>query len=139
MSVQAVLLPVFVQIALVFVLGFWMGGARYGAAKRGEIQVVDEATTQVVWPRQATLLDKCFKNQFEMPVLFYVLVILALATRKADLLFVVMSWVFVVSRIAHAAVFTTSNKVSLRFAAYLVGTLALLAMWVIFAFRILAA
>ncbi|HST94442.1 MAG TPA: MAPEG family protein, partial [Microvirga sp.] len=70
---------------------------------------------------------------------FYALVALALITRKADMLFVVMSWMFVVSRLVHAAIHVTSNKLSLRFMAFLVGVLILAAMWIIFAVRIFAA
>ena len=36
-----------------------------------------------------------FQNQFELPVLFYVLTILAIITKHADILFVVMAWIFV--------------------------------------------
>jgi hypothetical protein len=46
---------------------------------------------------------------------------------------------FVVSRLVHAAIHVTSNKVSLRFMAFLVGVLILAAMWIIFAVRIFAA
>lgn len=67
------------------------------------------------------------------------LVGLALATRKADLVFVVMAWIFVATRFVHAGVYVTSNHVPYRFQAYLVGTLLLLAMWIVFAVRIFAA
>ena len=67
------------------------------------------------------------------------LVVLALFTRKADMLFVVMSWMFVASRLVHAAIHVTSNKVSQRFTAFVVGVLILTIMWVIFAIRVLAA
>jgi hypothetical protein len=55
------------------------------------------------------------------------------------MLFVVMSWMFVVSRLVHAAIHTTSNKISQRFMAFVVGVLILAAMWVIFGIRIFAA
>jgi hypothetical protein len=70
-------------------------------------------------------------------MLFYVLVVLALFLHKADLLFVIMSWIFVISRIVHAGVHITSNNVNQRFAAYTVGMVVLLLMWAIFAVRIL--
>jgi hypothetical protein len=72
-------------------------------------------------------------------VLFYVLVALALTTRKADMLFVVMAWVFVASRLVHAAIHTTSNKLAWRFQAFVVGVLILAAMWTIFGIRIFVA
>ena len=67
------------------------------------------------------------------------LVILAWVTRTADLIFVVMAWIFVLARIAHAYVHTTSNHVPTRFNVFAVGVLVLLAMWIIFAVRILIA
>ena len=65
------------------------------------------------------------------------LVALALVTQMADLLFVAMSWAFVVSRLAHAYVHVTDNHVMRRFKAYLVGVLVLMAMWAIFAARVI--
>ena len=78
-----------------------------------------------------------FQNQFETPVLFYALVALAVLTRKADLLFVVLSWLFVLSRLVHAYVYATTNTLLVRFRIFLAGTLVLLAMWIVFAARIL--
>ncbi len=63
-------------------------------------------------------------------------VILALFTRTADLIFVVMSWLFVLARIAHTYVHATSNHVPTRFNVFAVGVFVLLAMWIYFAFKI---
>lgn len=137
MSIQAVLLPVFVQIALTFALLYWSGYVRVGHTRRGEVKIRDIALRQANWPERATKLGNAFLNQLEVPVLFYALVAFALLTRKADLAFVVLSWVFVLSRLMHAYIHVTSNRVSRRFFAYSVGTVTLLVMWAIFAFRIL--
>ncbi len=138
MSIQAVLLPVFVQVALTFGLLYWQGYVRVGHTRRGEVKLRDIALRQANWPEQATKLGNAFLNQLEIPILFYALVAFALLTRKADLVFVVLSWLFVLSRLVHAYIHVTSNRVSRRFFAYTVGTLTLLVMWVIFALRILA-
>ena len=137
MSLQAVLAPLFVQVALTFALMFWMGGVRTTSIRRGEVRMRDIALGQPAWSEQGTKLGNAFRNQFELPVLFYVLVVLAIMARKADLLFVIMSWLFVVLRVIHAAIHTGDNNVPLRFYAYLASALVLLAMWIIFAFRIL--
>ena len=137
MTLQAILLPLFVQVALTFVLLFWMGGLRVSAIRRGEVKMRDIALGQPAWPEQPTKAANCYRNQFETPVLFYVLVVLAIIARKADLLFVVMSWIFVVLRIVHAYIHTTSNHVGHRFYAFLAASVVLLLMWIIFAVRIL--
>jgi len=137
MSVASILLPVFVQVALTFVLLMRLGSGRLRTLSAGNTKVRDIALGESNWPADVTQVGNCFNNQFQLPLLFYVLVVLALFLRKADLLFVIMSWIFVISRIVHAGVHITSNNVSQRFAAYTVGMAVLLLMWAIFAVRIL--
>jgi hypothetical protein len=139
MSVQAVLLPVFVMVALTFVIMFVMGYARVSDIKTGKTHIRDIALGQPGWDTKATQFTRNFENQFQLPVLFYVLVAFALFTRKADLIFVVLSWVFVVCRIVHAYVHVTTNYVPYRFFVFAAGALVLTLMWVIFAVQILIA
>ena len=139
MTIQMVLLPVFVQVALTFGLLFWMAYARTSSVSRGETKIRDIALGQSVWPARAQQISNCYDSQFALPLLFYVLVILAWITKHADLIFVVMAWIFVLARLAHAYVHTTSNHVPTRFWVFAVGMLVLLLMWIIFAIRILAA
>ncbi|HEY3029874.1 MAG TPA: MAPEG family protein, partial [Bradyrhizobium sp.] len=102
MSAQMVLLPVFVLVGLTFALLLWMAGARRQALVGGETRVRDVALGQPNWPTRATQVGNSFKNQFELPLLFYTLIALALPLRHADLFIVLMSWVFVVTRFIHA-------------------------------------
>ena len=137
MTIPAVLLPVFVQVGLTFFLLFWMGAVRLRALKGREVRLGDIALRQPAWPERPTQISNAYDSQFQLPVLFYALVPLALITRKADLLFVVLSWVFVATRLAHTAIHTTSNNVQQRFMAFLAGAVVLLIMWIVFAAHIL--
>ena len=137
MSVQAVLLPVFVLVGLTFGLLLWMAGARREALVGGEAKIKDIALGQPNWPARATQIGNCFSNQFEMPLLFYVLIALALPLRHADLVIVMLSRVFVVTRFAHAGIFVTSNDLRQRSLVWFAGVLVLFAMWLYFALRIL--
>ena len=123
MSIQMVLLPVFVLIGLTFALMFGMARARNRARSGGEAR--------------STQLGDGFASQFELPVLFYILIALALPLRHADLFIVLMSWVFVVTRFAHAGVFVTSNDERPRSLAWFASALVLFAMWLYFALKIL--
>jgi hypothetical protein len=136
MSISAILLPVFVQVALTFVLLIWMGRSRIAMLRSGSVEVKDIALGERNWPRPVLQIANAFHNQFELPLLFFVLVALAMITRKADLTFVVMSWVFVATRLVHAFVHTTSNKVAWRFQIFLIGAVILVLMWIVFALRI---
>lgn len=137
MTFPAILAPVFVQVALTFALLLWLAVLRTGALRRGEVKPADIALGERGWPARTEQIANAFANQLELPLLFYVLVILALITRKADLLFVVMSWLFVAARLVHAFIHTGSNVVQVRGPAFGVGVLILLIMWVIFALKIL--
>ena len=119
MSVQTVLLPVFVLAGLTFVL-LLMAGKSEGAVMGGETKIKHIA------------LGQC-----ELPLLFYILIALALPLRHADLVIVILSWVFVVTCFANAGIFATSNDERLRSLAWLLGVLVLFAMWIYFALRIL--
>ena len=135
MSVQMVLLPVFVLVGLTFVLLLWMAGARRQALVGGETKIRDIALGQPNWPDRATQVGNCFANQFELPLLFYILIALALPLRHADLVIVLLSWVFVVTRFAHAGIFVTSNNVQQRGMVWFAGVLVLFAMWLYFALK----
>lgn len=137
MSAQAVLLPVFVLVGLAFALLLGMATMRTKSLNSGETPIKDIALGQSNWPLRTTQIGNCFSNQFEVPVLFYVLIALALPLRHADLVIVVLSWVFVVTRFVHAGIFVTSNNVPQRGLVWFAGVLVLLAMWIYFALRIL--
>lgn len=133
MSVQMVLLPVFALIGLTFALMFGIFAGRTKAITSGQTKVNDIAPGQQGWPDRVAQ----FGNQFELPVLFYLLIALALPLRKADLVIVLLSWVFVVARFADAGIFVTSNDSRHRGPVWLAGALVLMAMWIYFALRIL--
>jgi hypothetical protein len=137
MSVPMILLPVFVQVALTFILLFGMGIGRGRAVASGAVNPADVSLRQPNWPTRVTQIGNCFANQFEIPVLFYVLIALALPLRHADLITVMLAWIFVVTRFAHAGIFVTSNDLRTRSLAWFAGALVVLAMWIYFALRIL--
>src|SRR5437764_8445649 len=78
MSVQMVLLPVFVLVGLTFALLLWTARARRQAIVGGDTKIRDIALGQQNWPTRATQIGNCFGNQFELPLLFYILIALAL-------------------------------------------------------------
>ena len=137
MSIQMVLLPVFVQVGLTFALLIAMALGRRRALVSGETKSRDIALGEPNWPKGVTQIANCYRNQFELPVLFYALIALALPLRHADLFIVLMSWVFVVTRFAHAGIFVSSNDLQPRSLAWFAGALVLLAMWLYFALKIL--
>lgn len=137
MTVTDFLLPVFVLVGLTFALLLRTAFARVSDLRSGEVRADDIALGQPGWQKKTTQFGNAFKNQLELPVLFYVLIAFILITRVGDVLLLSLAWIFVVLRIIHAYVHTTSNIVLLRGRIYGGGLVVLLAMWVIFAVKIL--
>jgi hypothetical protein len=137
MSIGFVLLPLFVQVILTFVLYCWMAYDRVTSIRSGVVHPRDVALRQPNWPPRVLQIANAAHNQLELPLLFYVLTILSIMTRHADILFVVLSWVFVLSRLGHAYIHVTSNRITRRGAIFGIGLIVLMIMWLIFIVRIL--
>jgi hypothetical protein len=137
MSVPTILAPLFVQVLLTLALMLGMMVFRGRAVLRGETRIESIAMREPNWPRQAALYANCFGNQFELPVLFYVLTVLSIMTRHADLVFVLLAWVFVALRVLQALIHVTTNEVRLRGSFYAAGAVVLLVMWLIFIVKIM--
>jgi hypothetical protein len=136
MSVQMILLPLFAQVLLTIALGLHLAVKRRRAFATGT-RWQDISMREPNWPKDCVIAGNAFLNQFEIPVLFYVLSILALITKQADLVFVVMAWLFVITRYLHAGVFLTTNHVPTRGALFGIGVIVLILMWIIYIVRVL--
>ncbi len=116
MSVRMILLPLFVHVALM--LSIWVL-AVFGLAPR---------PAEDMPPR---------RDDLPLAILFYTLTILAFFTRKADLLFVILAWVFVGCRLLAAFPQALSRDALVERTVELVAAGVLLVMWVLFALAIL--
>jgi hypothetical protein len=139
MSVQMVLAPVFALVFLIFAVMFGMFRVRTRAITTKEVRISQIAVGQDAWPTKATQVSNTYVNLFEMPVLFFALIAFALPLRQADLVIVLLSWVYVVLRYLHAGIYTTSNDLRYRFGTFAASAMVLLAMWVYFALKLFLA
>ena len=137
MTVQMILLPLFVEVILTFVLLFTMAPLRTRDFASGAVRPEDIALREQKWPKRTTQFANAFSNQFELPVLFYVLTILEYVTHLAGIVFVVLAWIFVIFRVLHAYVHVTSNIVRVRGALYGIAAFVLMVMWAIFIVEVL--
>jgi hypothetical protein len=136
MSPQAILLPLFVEVILTFALLFWLAPLRGRDLKSG---VAPEAIAlrEPNWSKHTLQVAYAFSNQFELPVLFYVLTVLAYITHQAGVLFVTLAWLFVIFRVLQACIHVTSNVVRLRGAMFGIAAVVLAIMWLIYIIEVL--
>ncbi len=135
MSIWIVLFPVFVQVALTLVLGFYLSFERRSVLRSGATPRDVELSCDG-WPPRVRQIGNSYHNQFELPVLFYVAVILAKDTQSAGYMFVFLAWLFAALRLVHAMIHITSNDMRLRGLFFAAGFITLVVMWILLALRV---
>ncbi len=127
------LLPVVLHIVMVFVIGVLMGRARFRGGAEGKFKRADIINNSNGYPPDIKRIGDNFNNQFQLPMAWYACVAFVMITGTVDRGLVGLSWVFLVSRILHAANQIRVNTLPQRFYYYLVGYIALASMWLWFA------
>jgi len=126
--------PIVALVALTGVVWLLMVVYRNVAIIRGQAseRYYQTYTTQAPaeWIERPT---RAYMNLLEVPVLFYVVCLLMLATGKFDAAHVSLAWLFVATRYVHAFIYIGFNYVPLRFAAFVTGVVTLAVMWTRFA------
>jgi hypothetical protein len=133
---QWLLLPMFLHVALILVVGVKSLQSRIRAARAGGVKLKDIANNSGAWPEHVRKLGNNFDNQFEVPMLWYAVTALVVALSATDTIFVVLSWAFFVSRVAHSYIQTGENYVPHRMFAFLAGMALVTLMWIWFAIRL---
>jgi hypothetical protein len=123
---KQIVLAMLAQMAIVVVLLLLLPGPRVLALRARK--VTRDVHGRPVFPKWPTQVSDCLNNQFQIPVLFYVVCFLALLLDMETQTFVWSAWAFVTLRWAHAAVFVTTNFVPLRFILFAVSSIAFLNM-----------
>lgn len=129
----AILAPLFALVALTFAVNMWMAALRIRAVQRGEVQYRYFKLLQGDIPELPLQAANNFRNLLELPVLFYALIALLVATGLDDSVQVALAWAFVASRYAHSLIHLSYNSVPHRLTAFSLGVVILLVMWIRFA------
>lgn len=80
-------------------------------------------------PEHIILGTRHLANLFEMPVLFYVVGVLAVSLQLESVFMVVLAWLYVGCRVVHAIIHTTYNNVVHRMLVFQLGSFILLIIW----------
>ena len=132
MFYQPILVPMISMVVLTLLVWMFMYVTRLREMSRKHINPQRLATRVEA---AAVLTDSTapadnFKNLFEMPVLFYVVVLLSLVLLIQDDTMVRLAWAFVALRGLHSLIHCTYNRTMHRFIAYFASSLVLIFMWI---------
>jgi hypothetical protein len=136
MSRDLILLPALLQILLTLSVYLALNVAKARALRAGQVDPVRRGLHDDAWPDAVLKVNNNIRNQFELPVLFYVLVLMLWSLDAAGVAAQALAWGFALSRIAHAWVHTHSNYVPLRRRIFVLGVVLVLALLVLVAIRV---
>ncbi|HVG51640.1 MAG TPA: MAPEG family protein [Xanthobacteraceae bacterium] len=119
----SILWPFLAQIGWTFLLYAWLTVARKRAVDRGEVDYSAFLLGREE-PLEVARITRNLSNQFELPVVFYALVVLLIALKQVTTLDVVAAWIFVAGRVIHTLVQTLTDNVPLRGQVFMINFLA---------------
>lgn len=128
--------PVLAQVVLTIVVFIVMGVRKAKSVKAGTVNRKAAALDNRVWPADVVQVSNNIANQFETPILFYVLCIVLYISGGVGVAALVLAWAYSLSRYAHAFVHTGSNYVPTRMRIFLFGIFVLLAMTLLAGFEL---
>ena len=135
---HAIFLPALAMVALTIAVWLRMYATRIGEMQRERIHPQAVATSAQMAARLSdTRAADNFRNLFELPVLFYLALVVAAMTAQTGVVVLALAWTFVALRMLHSWIHCTYNKVMHRFKAYLAGGVALWALWAVLAVGLL--
>lgn len=138
MTSNLILWPAVVLVAMTFVVAVVMYRRRVSVMKRERVHPQSVAlSAQIAQRLTDTRASDNYRNLFELPVLFYFAVAVAIAARVQDPWVLGLAWGFVALRIVHSAVQCSYNKVMHRFQAFVAGFLVLVLLWIRLAWYLL--
>jgi len=82
-------------------------------------------------PAPVSLPNRNYMNLLELPVLFYVICVLAYVAQVAAPLALPLAWGYVGLRIVHSLIHISYNKVLHRFMAFALSNVVLVVLWIV--------
>jgi hypothetical protein len=136
MNSNHIIWPVLAQIFLTLTMLIVLGARKSKAVKAGEVNRQQAALNNRVWPEDVVKVSNNIANQFEVPVLFYVLCLVLYSIDAVGMVAIVLAWLFALSRFAHAYVHIGSNYVPMRLRLFMLGCFVLIAMLIQVAWKL---
>ena len=128
--------PVLAQILLTLVVYVALIKRKIAAIRAGTVDRARLALHDDAWPEDVMQINNNIRNQFELPVLFYVLAAALWALHAVHAVALGVASLFVLSRIVHTWIHISSNEVPARRRAFTVGWWLLVAMVLLVAWEL---
>lgn len=127
MKSSPIFAPFLCQMVLTIVVWVYMYARRISFITRSNLkpqQCIPQELARISPPAVSNPSDN-LKNLFELPTIFYGIVLYLYVTNQVDTTYIVAAWIFVIFRIFHSAIHCTINIIMLRFWLYCISAVSL--------------
>lgn len=140
MAAEAIFFPAIAMFLLTMSVFLLMGYSRYRATATREMDArYYKLYNQGEETPRLRQISRHVHNHFEVPPLFYVVVIIFYVTGQVTPLAVGLAWAFVALRLVHTVVHLGGNVVTRRFMVFIASFSVLAVMWLYLLVRLLGA
>ncbi len=129
-----IFVPVIVQVLMTLLVYVRLINVKVREMRAGKVDMERRGLHEDAWPDSVLQINNNIRNQFELPVLFYVMCVVLWQLDAVGALALAIATAFVLSRIVHALIHLRSNYIPNRRRAFTVGwwtlaAMALLLLW----------
>ena len=135
---MSIFLPVLLTLAIplmVLILNAYRKNIDRGKGQVNERAAIDNKA----WSLPVVLTSNSLDNQFQFPIVFYVLCFILLHVDAISAFALTLAWVFALVRCAHAFVHVSSNTIALRVASFGLSMIVLLILFIYTLIKVFAA
>lgn len=133
-SETQILIPIFAlafwtSIILVAVAVSRIGAVMHKKASASDFRFGESSKV----PERVQLVNRNYMNLLELPVLFYIVCVLAYVTHSVSMIALILAWIYVGLRVLHSCVHLSYNNILHRLYVFFASNVVLFALWILVA------
>ncbi|WP_237065537.1 MAPEG family protein [Microbulbifer guangxiensis] len=128
-----ILLPVVALVAWSLLMWIWMYATRLPAIRAAGLELdstAPQGTQMQQLPARVRWKADNYNHLMEQPTLFYAIALVLALVGQSDGLNLILTWVYVVTRVIHSLFQALVNRIEIRFVIFVLSSMALFALTV---------
>ena len=132
MDASSIVFPAVAMFMLTASVIAYLGRSRLAAIRSGDVSIrYYRRYNEGEQTPRLQVIGRHAQNHFEVPVLFYIVILFLYVTNAVTPVTVALAWLYFASRCVHSFIHLGSNNVTHRFIAFAVSGLVLISLWIL--------
>jgi hypothetical protein len=137
MNAELILGPLLAQMLLTVGMFGLLAARKAQAVRLKNVNLKHTALDHSAWPDEVVKVSNNIANQFETPILFYIVCLALFQLNAVSAAVLMLAWLYVATRCVHGFVHARSNRVPLRLRTFAAGLLILFVLMLVILWEVL--